>query len=122
VNSSRDPAIPSGEPGEHSLKGDHRPFIIRTEIETEVRPYVAVSAVFLYWYLKIVSIGITNDSDVPHSNVTVRLSGEAQECEAIDETFVVPFLGPHDTVTRVFRYQRKQDCPYILSGEILSFQ
>jgi hypothetical protein len=110
---------PASEPS-----GNRPPFSITTGIETEVRPYVAVSAVFLYWYLKIVSIAITNDSEEPRSTITVRLTGssENQRCEAIQETYVVPYLGPHDTDTRVFRYKRKQDCPYSLSGEIISYQ
>lgn len=109
-------------PSEHT--GEHPPFSINTGIETEVRPYVAVSAVFLFWYLKIVSIAITNDSAVPHSTITVHLTGfsEAQGCQPIEETYVVPYLGPHDTDTRTFRYKHKQDCMYSLSGEIISYQ
>jgi hypothetical protein len=100
------------------------PFSITTRIETEIRPYVGVSAVFLYWYLKIVSVAITNDSDVPHSSIHVHLKGVSgvPECEAIEETFIIPFLGPHDTDTRVFRSRHKMDCPYDLSGEIISYQ
>jgi hypothetical protein len=118
-------AIPlDNSPAGDSQKGDHPPFSITTGIETEIRPYVAVSAVFLFWYLKIVSIAITNDSDEPHSTITVRLTGssEVPGCEAIEETFIVPYLGSHDTDTRVFQYQHKQDCPYALSGEIVSYQ
>jgi len=111
--------LPAREPN-----GDHPPFSITTGIETEVRPYVAVSAVFLFWYLKIVSIAIRNDSEVPHSTITVRLTGlsDAQGCETIEEIYVVPYLGPHDADTRVFRYKHRQDCAYILSGEIISYQ
>jgi hypothetical protein len=114
---------PAGE-----LTGETRksnpPFSIETGIETEIRPYVGVSAVFLYWYLRIVSISVTNDSEEPHTAITVRLAGSpgVPECEAIEETFVIPFLGPHDTDTRVFRYQQKMDCPYDLKGQIVSYR
>jgi len=117
-------AIPlDGAPAGDSQKGVHAPFSITTGIETEIRSYVAVSAVFLYWYLKIISIAITNNSDEPHSMITVRLTGssEVPGCDTIEETFVVPYLGPHDTDTRVFQYQHKQDCPYALSGKIVSY-
>jgi hypothetical protein len=111
--------LPAREP-----TGDDLPFFITTGIETEIRPYVGISSMFLYWYLKIVSITITNDSEEPHSTITVCLTGssEAQGCEAIEETYFVPYLGPHDTDTRIFHYKHKQDCPYSLSGKIISYQ
>jgi hypothetical protein len=114
---------PAREPAAETLKGDP-PFSVTTGIETEIRPYVGVSAVFLYWYLRIVSISVTNDSEEPRTAITVRLAGSpgVPECEAIEETFVIPFLGPHDTDTRVFRYQQKMDCPYDLKGEIVSYR
>jgi hypothetical protein len=115
---------PSREQTQESPKSDHPPFSITTRTETEIRPYVGVSAVFLYWYLKIVSVAITNNSDASHSLIHVRLNGMSgiSECGAIQETFVIPFLGPHDSDTRVFHYKHKMDCPYDLTGEIVSYQ
>jgi hypothetical protein len=115
---------PASGLSEEAPKANTPLFSITTRIETEIRPYVAVSAVFLYWFLKIISIAITNDSDTSHSMIHVSLNGMSRvpECEAIEETYVVPFLGPHDTDTRVFHYKRKHDCSYDLTGEIVSYQ
>lgn len=99
------------------------PFSITVRIDTTVQPYVALFAVLLFWYLKKVTITVTNTSTAPHLAVSIRLSGStgSADCPGIEETYVIPRLGPHDTDTRTFSYKRKQDCSYLLSGEIVSY-
>jgi hypothetical protein len=104
--------------------GREHPFSVTTRIETEMRPYVAIFAVLLFWYQQTVSVDTTNDSDSVRSEVTIHLRGtpEMPGCHAIDEIFIIPRLAPHDTETRIFRYRRKLDCPYSFLTEVVSYR
>lgn len=99
-------------------------FSITVRIGTEVRPYVGIFAVFLFWYQQTVYVDTTNNSDTVHNDITIHLRGvpETAGCEAIDETYVIPRLAPNDTETRVFRYKRKTDCQYSFSPDVVSYR
>jgi hypothetical protein len=102
--------------------GEENSISVTVRTETELRPYVGIFAVLLFWYLQKVSVDTTNNSDTVFSEITIRFRGkpDSDGCEPIDEKFVIPRLGPHDTDTRVFRYKRKADCPYSFSTEVVS--
>jgi hypothetical protein len=104
--------------------GREDPFSVTTRIETEIRPYVGIFAVLLFWYQQTVSIDTTNKSDTDYNEITIHLRGrpEMPGCVAIDETFVIPRLAPHDSDTRTFRYKRKIDCRYSLFPEVISYR
>ena len=104
--------------------GREGPFSVTVRIESELRPYVGIFAVLLFWYRQTLSIETTNNSDTAYNDITIHLRGrpEMQGCEVIDETFMIPRLAPHDTDTRTFRYKRKIDCPYSFSTEVVSFR
>ena len=109
-----------------SVAGHERenPFSVTVRIETEVLPYVGIFAVLLFWYRQTVSIDTTSNSDAVHNEITIKIHGtpEMPECDAIDETFVIPRLAPHDTDTRKFRYKRKMDCRYSVLSEVVSYR
>jgi hypothetical protein len=104
--------------------GREKPFSVTVRIENEIRPYVGVFAVLLFWYQQKVFVDITNNSDAVVNEITLHLHGQSvmPGCEPVDETFVIPRLAPHDTDTRVFLYKRKVDCPYSFSTEVVSFR
>lgn len=98
------------------------PFSITVRVDTEVRPYVGIFAVFLFWYQQTVSVDATNNSARTYRDITVHLQGmpETQGCDTIDETYVIPLLAPNDRETRVFRYKRQTNCQYLFSTDIIS--
>jgi hypothetical protein len=100
------------------------PFSVTIRVETDLMPYTGIFAVLLFWYQQKVFVDTTNNSDSVHSEVTIHLCGrpEIQGCQAIDETFMIPRLGPHDTDTRTFQYKRKVNCRYLFSPEIVSYR
>ena len=107
-----------------SGSGREGPFSVTVRIETELRPYVGIFAVLLFWYRQTVSIDTTNNSDRIYTEITIHLRGrpEMQECEVIDVTFTIPRLASHDTDTRTFGYKRKIDCRYSFFSEVVSYR
>jgi hypothetical protein len=104
--------------------GRENPFSVTVRIETELRPYVGIFAVLLFWYQQRVSVDTTNNTEAAFYEIMIYLRGrpEMPGCEEVEETFVIPRLVPHDTDTRVFLYKRKVDCPYSFSTEVVSFR
>jgi hypothetical protein len=100
------------------------PFSVTVRIGTELRPYVGIFAVLLFWYQQTVSIDTTNNSDTVYNEITIHLRGrpEMQGCDAIDETFMIPRLAPHDSDMRTFWYKRKIDCRYSFFPEVVSYR
>jgi hypothetical protein len=111
-------------PSPGSGYNEEKSLSVTVRTETDLRPYVGVFAVLLFWYRQKVSVDTTNYSGTVFNDIMVHFRGEPEMngCDPIDEMFVIPFLAPHDTDTRVFSYKRKVDCAYSFSAEVVSYR